>query len=324
MISTRGLVFTLIATTAATGAQPVPSTGTQANALFHRGREQLKKGNLAAACEAFEHSQKLDPRVTTLLNLAGCLEKLGRLATARALFLQAERQTRSKVDDTMAQLHQIASDRAVKLEPRVSKLTIRVPSGHNLKRLEIRRNDELISMEMWNVAMPIDGGTYTIVARAPNMEAWSAKVTVAAEADAKIVEVLELRWLPQNSGAAPTMPTRSGAAGGLLGERGLPFAVATSAVLLLGGGLGVSRWGDSTYNKAQAEITNQARRDSLEASANRKRYVAQAMAISGATCAGVAVWLFIRQRTGQTETVEAHAGLELTPMGSGIGVAGQF
>src|SRR6185436_13656654 len=73
-------------------AQPA---GAQAEVLFRQGRTLLSAGKVAEACSAFEESQKLEPAVTTLLNLAGCREKLGQFATAWGLFLEAARQTRS-------------------------------------------------------------------------------------------------------------------------------------------------------------------------------------------------------------------------------------
>ena len=95
-------------------------------------------------------------------------------------------------------------------------------------------------------------------------------------------------------------------------------------MVLLGGALGVSLWGDSTYDAAKAEMTDQARRDSLYDSANRKRYAAQEFAVAGVGCAGVAVWLYLRQRGARAEATARTARLMLAPTTSGIGVAGQF
>src|SRR3954447_25768971 len=115
-------VFVLWSSTAL--AQPA---GAQAEVLFRQGRDLLAAGKVAEACSAFEESQKLEAAVTTLLNLAGCREKLGQFATAWGLFLDAERQTRSASDAATRQHRDVAKARAQKLEPRVSKLTINVP-----------------------------------------------------------------------------------------------------------------------------------------------------------------------------------------------------
>jgi hypothetical protein len=103
------------------------SAGAQAEVLFRNGRDLIAAGKIAEACSAFEESQKLEPAVTTLLNLAGCREKLGQIATAWGLFLDVVRQTRSAADASARQLHDVAQARAQKLEPRVSRLAINVP-----------------------------------------------------------------------------------------------------------------------------------------------------------------------------------------------------
>jgi tetratricopeptide (TPR) repeat protein len=312
------LVIALAAPAHAQSAQPA---GAQADALFRRGREQMKKGNLSEACSAFEQSQRLDPRITTLLNCAGCLEKIGRLAAAHALFLQVERQTEPASDDEMAQLHKIAAGRAAKLLPRLSKLTIRVSVEHAPERLEILRDGAPIARELWNRPVPIDGGTYTIVARAPDVEEMSAQLTIATEADAKIVDVPVLRSISQRP---PRGSASSARVPGRLGRLGLPIAMGAGAVVLLGGALGLSLWGDSTYARAQVEVTSQAKRDSLEASANWKRHAAGAIAIGGIGCTGLATWIFIRRRGGRGEPTGARTGLTLAPIPSGVAVAGQF
>jgi hypothetical protein len=43
----------------------------------------------------------------------------------------------------------------------------------------------------------------------------------------------------------------------------VPVAVGAGAVVLLGGALGFSLWGDSTYDEAKAEMTDQARREAM-------------------------------------------------------------
>ena len=337
------LVCSLIAAATPAHAQPAKA---QAEVLYNDGRTLMTAGKIAEACAAFEQSHKLDPAVTTLIAHATCREKLGQLATAWGLFLDAERQTRSASNDTAAQLHQIALDRAAKLEPRVSKLTISVPDKSKIDRLEILRDTELVPAVMWNRALPVDGGTYTITARTPGATEWSTRVTLASQADTKTVDIPDLRNLkkdlddpktpvvtgplttpapaPSPTGAQqPSSPPKTPDAPGRRSSV-LPIAVGAGAVVLLGGGLGFSLWGDSTYDKAKAELADQARRDSLYDSANLKRYTAEVLAVAGIGCAGVAVWLYLRQRGTRAEPTSARAGhLMLAPTASGIGVAGR-
>src|SRR5512143_948297 len=150
-------------TAARTNVRAQSSTA-QAEALFRQGKDLIARGKIAEACAAFDASQKLDPTIATLLNQAACREKNGQLATAWGLFLDAERQSRAATDDATRQLHQVATDHAAKLEPRLSTLTITVPAENRVGGLEILRNNELVDPGAWNKALPVDGGTYQITA----------------------------------------------------------------------------------------------------------------------------------------------------------------
>src|SRR5215218_1432346 len=105
----------------------------------------MAAGKTAEACAVFEQSQKLEATVSTLVNLAACREKLGQLATAWGLFLDAERQTRWMSGNATKLIHELALDRAAKLEPRVPKLTISVPDKNKIDQLEILRDKENVA-----------------------------------------------------------------------------------------------------------------------------------------------------------------------------------
>jgi hypothetical protein len=187
----------LLGAVAPTAAQP---TENRAQELYDQGRALVAAGKTAEGCDAFEQSQQLEPLATTLIALATCRERLGRLATARKLFLQAEQQTRSASDRVTAQLHQLAGDKVAELESRVSKLTIHVPEQNRLDGLEIVRGSDRVDAAIWNRESPIDGGTYTITARAPGTPSWSVTVTVASESDFKTVEIPLLDKAPRDAG----------------------------------------------------------------------------------------------------------------------------
>jgi len=184
----------IVATAMPVSAQPV---GVQAEVQYNNGRDLMAAGKIVEACAAFERSQKLEPAVTTLIALATCHERLGQLATALELVFEAELQTRSANDTVTAQLHKIALDRAIKLEPRVPKLTIHVPDTSKIDGLEIRLDQGSVPAERWNRTLPIDGGTYTITARAPGANEWSTRVTFVLKADTKTIDIPNLREFRQ-------------------------------------------------------------------------------------------------------------------------------
>ena len=46
------------------------ASGAQAEVLFREGRDLMTAGKYPEACAAFEQSQKLEPAISTLLNLS--------------------------------------------------------------------------------------------------------------------------------------------------------------------------------------------------------------------------------------------------------------
>ena len=59
----------------------------------------------------------------------------------------------------------------------------------------------------WNKPLPVDGGTYQISARAPGNAEWSSSITVAAERDARMIEIPRLR--PAELGGPKLEPPRA-------------------------------------------------------------------------------------------------------------------
>src|SRR4051812_10098607 len=96
----------------------------QADALFREGRIAFDKGDYPKACAKFEASQKSDPAVGTLLNLAVCEEKLGRIETARPHLHEVLSQLGPK-DDRRA----FAKGLLDKVEARFPRLTLTLAAG---------------------------------------------------------------------------------------------------------------------------------------------------------------------------------------------------
>jgi hypothetical protein len=266
--------------------------------------------------------------VTTLLNLADCREKNGQFATAWGLFLDAERQTRSTTKPAERQLHDVAQRHASNLEPRVSKLEIDVPDASKLDGLEIKRGDQRIDVAMWGRALPIDGGTYTIIATAPGSQPWSTQLTIGTEGDSKKVEIPKLVAAPAQPSqptapatpAAPAAPSVDETAPAA--SRTVPIVVGAGAVALLGGALAFDLWGDATYDDAKAEMTSQARRNSLYDSANTKRYAAIGFGVAGVAAGGVAVWMFLHAR--HEDRANSERAMHLVPTSNGVAIVGGF
>ena len=111
-------------------ARKAQARSARADVLLRQGKQLLDAGNTAAACDAFDESHKLDPRVTTVLEQARCRETNGQLATALSLYRTAA-----------AQGNAIARGHAERLKPRVSTLSI---IGAREVEFEVRCGGELI------------------------------------------------------------------------------------------------------------------------------------------------------------------------------------
>lgn len=164
----------------------------EAEVLFRDGRALIKHGKLAAGCDKLAASERLESSVGTLLNLGDCRAQLGKPASAWAAFRKAEAMAKRTGGDDRRQAE--ANRRALQLEPRLPRLEIDVPS--RVDGLVVRKGGELIDDAQWNTALPLDPGSYTIVAEAPGYQAWRTTVSVGEGAERQVVVVPSLRRTP--------------------------------------------------------------------------------------------------------------------------------
>src|SRR5262245_35016638 len=117
------VVISLVAPSTIARAQSSSSAIVAAEALFGQGRDLMAQGKYADACPKFADSQKLDPKSSTLLNLANCYEKAGRTATAWATYREAAALAKQ---EGQAEYVATAVKRADALFPKLSKMVVKV------------------------------------------------------------------------------------------------------------------------------------------------------------------------------------------------------
>jgi hypothetical protein len=167
------LAAVLTAFASSSFAQSPPRDPATAQALFEAGKQLMQRHQFADACPKFAESQRLDPGGGTLFALALCHEGAGKTASAWADFNEALSDARqsNRADRTESALQHIR-----KLEAQLTRMRIHVTQ--DVEGLEIRRNGAVIGKAAWTVPVPIDPGTYTFEAHAPNKKTWSAPIAL--------------------------------------------------------------------------------------------------------------------------------------------------
>lgn len=160
---------------------------TLAEALFRDAKKLMQAGQIGEACAKFAESQRVAPAIGTLLNLAACHEKLGRIASAWGEYSAVASQAAKTGDDDRGNF---ARQRVAALEPKLPRLTIiadEVPPG-----LTLELDGTALSPAALGSAIPLDPGEHEISASAPNRKKWKVAVTFAQAPDAKTGETKTL------------------------------------------------------------------------------------------------------------------------------------
>ena len=309
----------------------------QAEALFRDGKQLMKDGKLAEACAAFEGSERAEHNVATVLSLADCREKNRQYASAWALFLQADSQTRS--DPKKAALNTTAKRRAHALESRLSYLTINVPDESRIPDLVVTRDGAPVDPAEWNRSIPADGGSHVIAGKAPGHEPWSTTVTLQPESDKQAVEVPRFKALPE----IVNKPRRDDAAAIQAAQlppppepspftrrRKIGLGVAAGGVVIGGVAIGLGITASNLHNDAVATCPPSACsvKNAQDATATNDRAHSRALyanigyaAAGAAAIAAGVLWL-----TGKPESPQADQLVVAPQLGevSGLAVMGRF
>jgi hypothetical protein len=173
-----------------------------AEQLFEQARQMFDQGDYVGACPRFEASLKLDPALGTLLNLATCYEKQGKLASAWGHYREVIALATKAGDTTRID---IAKEHAAALEPRLPKLTIHPPKPA-IAGLVVTRDESPIEDAALGVAFYVDPGEHVIAAAAADHKTWTTQITVN-EAEVKELEIPQLAAAPHAKPAAGSVTT---------------------------------------------------------------------------------------------------------------------
>lgn len=180
--------------------QPSGADKALAEALFRDGRELLSAGKFSDACPKFAESQRLDPRLGTLLNLAICHEKEGKTASAWGEFTDVAALAGRQGE---ADREAFAREHAQELSKKLSRL--RVVVAAQAPSPEVKLDGKVLGSGAWGTAIPLDPGEHQIEAQAPGKRPWSQRIQIAAGPASTSVDV---PLLP-DAAAAPVAPAAS-------------------------------------------------------------------------------------------------------------------
>jgi hypothetical protein len=226
-------------------------------------RQLLQAGDYASACPKLAESNRLDPSIGALLNLALCHEKQGLVATAWLEFTEASQLARrSNAPDRQ----EFADTHADALSKIVPKLTVVLTAQPAPEQISVRIDTVALGPNSFGVAAPIDPGPHTVVASAPGKKTWTQQIVLKTGEPPVTVTVPLLEVDPAAPAAAPiaaaavapvpavpppTPPVAPGAHNQDEPSRPItvPIYVAGGATILLTGGAIVT--GVMAHSKAQ-------------------------------------------------------------------------
>ncbi len=169
------------------------------------GYELSKEGKCEEAIPHFVESLRLDPKAITLINLANCEEKVGRLADALGHWAEARLHAQTENAKPIAEE---AEKRQSALEPRVPKLTIAIAQSAP-KDTTVTRDGVALGAVAIGIALPVNPGDHVIVAAAPGRAEARASIRVA-EGEAKSIEVAPGEPRAEPARERPAPPARRG------------------------------------------------------------------------------------------------------------------
>jgi serine/threonine-protein kinase len=172
-------------------AQPPPDPSGQsaavlAEALFDAAVKLMQDQKFAEACPKLAESHRLDPASGTVFNLAICLEKEGKHASAAIAF---EESIARSLKDGNKERENLARDRLAQLKPLVSRVVVKVaPKIGALEGLDVRFDGASVRQQAWGLEVPMDPGVHVLTAVAQGKRELRREVDV--NESGKVFEVV--------------------------------------------------------------------------------------------------------------------------------------
>ncbi len=279
-----------------------------------QAQDLKKQGNLPEALTHYEESVKLDPKLTTLTEIAELEEQMGKLQEAKAHW-EAARDKAGQVGATNTK--QRAEERLAAIEKRTPHLTLQLAADAP-KDAQVFRDGQAVDTASLNTPVALSPGDHVIVVKA------------AGHADATFPIKLgdgDNQTVPITAGAAnapvaappppkpvappPPPPAQASAGSGNSPRRGLGVMVAAVGVVGLGVGIPLwyLGWRDS---------------NSLGPTADRNLLTGQICTIGGGVLLATGAVLFLTAPSPTNTGLRVAPTLAVAPNTTVVGAVGAF
>jgi len=311
-----------------------------AEALFDRGLALMKDNKYQEACERLEQSQAIERGIGTMLYLAECYEKIGRTASAWALFREAASTAQAAGQTDRADA---GKRRAERLEKDLSRLTLQIPPANRLPEMVVKDNGTQLQRVVWGVPLPVDPGSHRIEVSAPGYLTWSSEVKVEDRGSSAEVHVPALAKdanavavsapaggasSPASSSSSALAPAQAAPEEGMSKLRivGIVLGAAGIVGIAVGAAMGGVAMGTKNDVKdLQRECMGEACASKIDDGIDDAKKQANASTgmwiAGGALLAGGLVTFLIAPKHDVRKTDVA---LSLSPQGAGVRVGGVF
>lgn len=287
----------------------------KADKLFEEGLA-LRETNLEQSCKKFRESLEWNPQaIGTLMNVALCDEKLGRIASAVVHFSEArDRAKEGNLPDYVAE----AESRIAKLEPELPKVTIKFV-GQRPEGTRVLLGDIVIPASKYESGqeVPVDPGELVIVVSAPGRLAYETKMMIGKK-ERKAIEVPELKKGVTVKSSRKTIGIITTAAGGTF--------------LVTGVVLGIVARGIYNDNVTEAHCNDNAMGEKIcdpaqQSESERARTYGNVGTVVGAVglaAAGVGLYLWLSAPNEPTEQRRVTVVPSFTSESAGLTAVGRF
>ena len=290
----------------------------RAEARFHAGERLFDDKQYAAACAAFDESQRLDPQLGTLLNLAFCQEMVGKTATAWREYDEGAVWAEQRGQHERAAW---ALARAFEVSKRLPLVLLDMPGS--AAEYEIEIDGGAVPKSDWATPLLLDPGEHVLQVSAAGRLSQQLVVRVPEGPATQNVTVAALAAAPPVTGDAPLPEPPRGNGQLVVGLIGLGLGVGSLGVGTYYGALTLSKKSDASAHCMGTECD--ATGVALQDDAHRYATVSTLAFAVGVVSLGVGAWLtWTAASSSGSPTVRATIQPLVGPRIAGVGMGGTW